>query len=499
MDGKIIFFILLIVNATTFNTSGNEEQYLAISKQYINPTWILNSFHLTEWPGARIFNQSVTGFFLQFISIPLFAFLAKWINFILFSIPIGRIFKTLKITNIEILFLFQLFYLNQTHGDQAFFADEWIFGEFQGKTLAYIFVFFSLSALLEGKDKKSVLFSIFASYLHILVGGWFLITSVLYFLFSKKQLKETIKLSGLYLIAMSPLIIFLGRKILVDTEKVIDGVSLNWIYVYFRHSHHVGLFHDISFFRASVFGGLRTVVISFIILALTKKLLERNELKVLSNLIFGTFGILFTFLFVAFLDRFAFDRAGSFFLQLYPFRVAAISKFMLLLFIGAAVKEYFLNNDISKKYLNIILFVIVVPYLGSRFTRNVAAIYRSPGLGYIEKPIQELSNFISKKTAREDSFFLNVQGDDQLETSFYRAIERDRYADYKLVPAGTNKLYLWYHRILASRKIKKDINHLFQMPVKPTFKYLISDKEIYHAKLVVLYKNQKYSLYQVNY
>lgn len=496
IDTRIIIFLTLAFNYTTFIINGNEEQYLTIAKQFFQPDWIPNSFHLNEWPGARILNQSISSFFLLFVSIPVFAFVAKWINFLLFSFPVAKFCKKLNISNIEFLFIFQLFYIYQAQGDQAFFGDEWIFESFQGKTLAYVFVFYALNGYLEGHLKKCLLFSIIATYLHVLVGGWFFAICLFAHLYENKNVFSSLKFFSKYLMFTLPLVLYLASTIVGGTKSEVGGVTFNWIYVYFRHAHHIGFFDDMTFFRASIFGGVRTIF-SFFLICLIAKPYSLLENKKLNSLCIISLSMLFFFLAVGFADRFIFNRAGNFMLQLYPYRIAAISKFMTIFYFGAIVKVL-ISEKAKIHYLNMALLLAVSPIILSRTAKSAFSIVKSPGLGRINNSAYELKSFVEKQTKKSDIFFVNLNDEDLLDPSFFRILERRRYSSYKYVAAGTDKLFEWYRRVQESQKLIEEINYLDDFLVKNEANFYLANKETKHRRLNLVYANQDYFLYQIN-
>jgi hypothetical protein len=389
-----------------------------------------------------------------------------------------------------------MFYIFQAQGDQAFFGDEWIFESFQGKTLAYVFVFYALNEFIEGNLKKFLIFSTIATYLHILVGGWFFAICLFTHLYENKNFTSTMKFFGKYLLLTLPLVLYLSSTVVAGTKREVDGVTFNWIYVYYRHAHHIGFFDDMAFFKASIFGGVRTIS-SFLLICLIAKPFSFDEKKKLNSLCIISLLMLFFFLFVGFADRFMFNRAGNFLLQLYPYRIAAISKFMILFYFATLIKS-FVGDKVKIQSLNMALLLAVTPITLSRTVKNTYSIVKSPGLGRINSSAYELKSFVDKETKNTDIFFVNLNDEDLLDPAFFRILERPQYSSYKYVAAGTDKLFEWYFRVQESAKLIADINYLDDFLVKNVVNFYLANKEIKHRRLNLVYSNQDYFLYQIN-
>lgn len=94
---SLTIFLVLCINFLLLPISGGENQYLSFAKQFMDPTWIPNSFSLTEFPGTRLIFQYVFGYPLQFLEFDLCTMLFRIFNFALVSVPLAKIFKHFKL------------------------------------------------------------------------------------------------------------------------------------------------------------------------------------------------------------------------------------------------------------------------------------------------------------------------------------------------------------------------------------------------------------------
>src|SRR3972149_2349226 len=186
INTKLLIFIILCLVKLGFNLDGNEEQYLAFSKQFLNPGWVPNSVSLHDVPGTRILFQYIFGFLLQYFSFETVAFIGRLISYTLFADVFGKIFKQLNINNLSVLFIFSTVLLSY----QSIFAGGWMFGDIESKVFAYFFVLYSIYFLLLEKHFKAIVFSGIAVYWHILVGGWFILIYFVYLLVIRISFKQ---------------------------------------------------------------------------------------------------------------------------------------------------------------------------------------------------------------------------------------------------------------------------------------------------------------------
>jgi hypothetical protein len=255
----ILIFVLSVANFFRLTLQGNEECYLAFAKQFMDHAWMPNSYILNQPPGGDLTFQVIAGFFLRFVS---FEQLAAWgsvINFLLYAIPLALIFRRLKITNLEIAFLLQVIFFRH----QFLYAGEWIFNGLEEKTLAYIFIFWSVYFLLKEKPIVSALFAAIATYFHFLLGGWMFAFSFIYFIFWKKNFRTTIYMGALYVLVTLPFIIYLYKTYFVNNPTMINGVNTNVIYTFWRVRHHIGLFFSLDYFVANHLRGVLKTLIMF--------------------------------------------------------------------------------------------------------------------------------------------------------------------------------------------------------------------------------------------
>jgi len=488
VDLRILIFLILSFRSLSFTLTGNEEQYFAYAKLFFNPSWIENSFSFSEPVGARFLFQYIAGFLLYLFDFEQVAFVGRLLNFALFAFPLAKLFRRFQFSNLATASILILFYLPH----QTFFANEWIFKGFEAKTLAYVFVFYSIYFLAEQKFYKSILFAAFAAYFHILVGGWFAIGVFVYLLINQLVIRKIFTLGVFFIILNLPLLVFLFLNLKLGEPTVIEGVNTNWIYVYFRNPHHIAPFLSWAYFVRYFLVGVM-VSFAFFLLCLTYfKKLKNANIQILNNLNIAFFSIQFLMLLLAY-----FDKNGDI-LKYYPFRTSALSIFFIFMEL-ALILKYWYNKQkwsVSRKLIvPSIFFVLSLAYFSVKANNTINLV-----ISYLQAPQEAQLTAVAywaKENSKPDDVFLLLDAPHFEDLSFVRKAERERFVAFKFIPTTKTKMYNWYMRLQEKERVQKDISYLFKLKKIHRLNYLISRKPILNGGLRLVYTNQKYYLYLI--
>jgi hypothetical protein len=474
IDVRLLVFILLCLNFLSFRVTGNEEVYLALSRQYMDPSWIPDSFMFTEWPGTRYFFQVLTGFALKYLTFEQVAIGGRLLVFLIIAFPAGGLFKRLKIPNLAVILLFQLYLIRQNY-----FAGEFIFGDFEPKSVAYIAVFLGLNSLLDKKYLMAAIWAVISSYFHILVGGWFFLVVFLFTLFFVRSWILSLRQGMLYSVLIAPMLIYLGQVIIKD-GSVIQGVNIDWVTVFFRNAHHLAPLYmkeslpgnSLKIFFTAILFGLSIFVFS------KKKGPLFDELYLLNV-------IILTILFIA-LAVSLIDRNGTF-LKFYLFRLAGLGILLMYVYIYKFLSEQWKVTPTLR-----ILFVLTGFYMVLAASLPTLRSYIHPDKNL---DFEQLESFVINHT-RQNDVFLSLS---DFDLPFSRKTRREVFVIYKLDPGGGKKIYEWYHRICEREKINRDEGYLDEVLSHYRINYVISDHPLndqIHLKIVL--NNKSVYLYQIN-
>ncbi len=497
----LVIFIVAMANFFGFALSGGEEQYFAFAKQYMDPSWMPNSFALNHSAGGNLAFQVIVGFLLKYFTFEQMAAIGRTFVFLMYAFPLGCIFRKLRISNIEIVFLLQVLFFSR----QAFYAAEWIFSSFEEKTVAYIFVFWSIYFLLKDKPLICFVFTALATYFHFLVGGWMFAFVALYFLVQKKQILRVILNEAVYAVLIAPLVIYLYKVYIAGNEPLINGVNTNAVYAFWRLRHHIGIFHSASYFFTYPFGGVMATMIFMAICVFHFRKLKIPWLRELNTLNIIILSQQLIFIIVA-----IFDRNGTL-MKTYPFRSNSLSIFLFYIECILVIRYYSANKlyaSIRLKFaqwpyrykkrlfsntMNSILLFASIPL----FTLALIHMVRNANNYSVDadQDMVHLMKYVKDNTPGSSVFLLL---DDDKPYSFIRRTERERFVVIKFTPTTSTSIYEWYKRALLKERLNKNIGLIDSLKTVYQINYLVSDSSFDHPSLIAEKHFGNHKLYKVN-
>jgi|WetSurMetagenome_2_1015567.scaffolds.fasta_scaffold36753_2 hypothetical protein len=474
IDIRILIFVLLCLNFLSFIPSDNEESYLPLARQFIDPGWIPNSFTFTEWPSNRLIFQFITGWFLKFLTFEQMVFWGRMVIFLAIAFPVGSLFKSLNIRNITALILLQCYLMKQTY-----FAGEFIFGDYEAKSVAYIMVFAGLYFLLKDRFIMAAFFAVLAGYLHILVGGWFFLVLIIYTYFRSGNIILPLKQLLLFIVLIFPYGLFMAKTV-ISTGSVIHGVNIDWVYVFFRNPHHAAPFTV----RHLFFNNLAAIVVMSILFLLTIfsfRSIRNTMLDKLRLLNIIIFSVLFVSLIISLLPH------TEFLLKFYMFRLAALGLFLMYLYVALIFQNGTINISPAFKMLFLVLGICLI--ISASF-RTYKKLFNPP----LKPAFSELVSYVNNNI-KPDDVILTL---DDYDISLSRKTRREIFVTFKFDPGGGEKIYEWYQRVLERNRIRNDINNLDATLKKYQLSYVLSDKSLpSYSRIKLCFHNSKYYLYKI--
>ncbi|KAF1079159.1 MAG: hypothetical protein GQF41_4546 [Candidatus Rifleibacterium amylolyticum] len=143
-DSVKLLFLWLIIYSYFFSFcyQVNEVDVLPSALQFVNQTWLPNDWYLNLSISYRQPFNLIAGSFITLLGFQYSAYLGRAVVYLLLSISLFTYFKTFRLRYTFALAGLLFFFKNQ-----SLIACEWIIGGFDTKTIAYSFVFLSLSYL----------------------------------------------------------------------------------------------------------------------------------------------------------------------------------------------------------------------------------------------------------------------------------------------------------------------------------------------------------------
>jgi hypothetical protein len=476
----VVLCVLFSGNFLTFIPDGNEENYLELSKQFLDPDWIYHSFSLTEFAGTRLLYQYICGFVLQYASFEIVTFFGRLLIILWYAAMLASLVKKFKILNIHSLFLFQVvFFIQQfTFGGENFFLG------FESKHISYGFVLLALNAYVDKKYFRTVLFIACASWFHILLGGWLFLACMIDQLFNKEISFRKLLVHGLvYAVLLLPFVWYLVSEIVLHTSAVKGALSADWIYCYYRNPHHTAIFYSIEYFYDHHAAGVLWVLIIGLVTAFVYPSIVRPELIHVNKFVYILSCILLINVLLAFFD------GGGHFVKYYPFRLASVHLFLFYLISFSILIQYFS----AQKQIQSMFVIAVVLFFGMAVLLNIYKMMRFMKRSTL--PFYQMTAYIKQHTPKDAVVYYSDKAEDHT-LSFIRESGRDRFVVYKFVPAGTGKIYEWYDRMLIQEKADKNPLQLIEAKKKYKIDYVLTTDSIVSEKFDLVKSISPYLLYE---
>ncbi len=475
----LVIFIPLVMMFATTHLSGNEEQYLQLAKQYMNPNWIIHSQNLTEVAGTRILYQLILGSILQFFSFETTVLIFRLVFIIGFTIVLDKIYQTLSLDNFQIFFHITLFTIIL---DQSFFGGSWMFIGVEPKSFSYLAILFSFYYLLNDKYIPALALLVIATYFHILVGGYsFFYLMATLFLFKKDapySLRQLVLAGGIYTIFIIPFVMYL-KSTSLNTGIVDSTVSPSWIYTYFRSPHHTAIAKSTSYFIEHHFNGVITAMLALVVSIVLYRLSKRKNVQLIHRFVIVSFLGTLCLIPIAFIDK------NGDFLKFYLYRINSLSTFFFALLVpiwiyALAKREYL--KFIKPTIIVIGAFVLIRPTLTN--------VIKTATANSSKASLIEMCEYIKSNT-KPESLIFSFPNDH----SITRRTQRSLFSVKKFIPAQLDKLPEWYNRVLEKENILNDATYLKNAVKKYNINYILISKEKAKSEMgELIFENKKYAL-----
>ena len=457
----------------SFLPAGNEEAYFPLAKQFVDPSWMPHSFVFNEWPGTRILFQLIAGHLLRFLTFEQLAFVGRLAVFTVSAYPLVRFFRLFRFSNVSMLILLQLFLVRP-----YWVGGEFIFCDFEPKSLAYVFVLFSLPMLARGRYLASVLLAAAASYFHILAGGWYAVFALAYIALYERQIVRPFLLGLLYAALMSPFLYYLSTEI-HSTGSVLNGVNLDWVYVFYRNAHHAAPLSRPGAFHRVVAAMVGMVAAAVYLLRLSGKRPDEwtAKLRAMNAVALAMLaaGLLISVL----------NASGSI-SKYYLLRIASVGILLFWTCVFWRTRRH--HPQLARSPGNALLSLVLRPALAYHAIGNVSPALRPPCPNFLD-----LVDHVRRNT-RPDDVFLEYH---DLPISFMRRAERESFVMKKFDPGGGAKIYEWYLRMEAVKAARQNPGQLAELARQFRVDYVVSLQPLANPSLRLAYRNSGFLLYQV--
>lgn len=230
-----ILFIWVVITTNVFTKlQWNEPDVLPLARQFFDHGWLPNDWYLNLNKNYQYPFDFVFGFVVYKLGFHVGAEIGRLLIYSFLAIAIFVFWRTIKLP-FSLGLICLLIFLNH----QSLIAGEWIVGGVETKTIAYAFVFLSLSAYLSKKYLLGFALAGAAISFHVLIGSYALFCLIIAVAFTEaKQLnlgmvKQSWPLFITGFFGLQAIFLQLLPQSNVDTAKA-------WkIYVEYRHPQHL--------------------------------------------------------------------------------------------------------------------------------------------------------------------------------------------------------------------------------------------------------------------
>lgn len=499
----LIFSVLVSLFLWDDLLHGNEAQTLANVFQFANNDWIPGDwflsmdtvyrypFNIVLYPLAKIFSITTLALVSRIL---LIAAIASGLTAVVAQIPLTS----------GSLLLFTII----TFKMKGMLAGEDILWHVESKVLAYACVLWGLSFLLKKKYLAMWLFLGGAATFHPLVGGYSVISLLIYFIVAKKQNKlSMIKTAPLFALTGWPGLAVVLYNLLTKPETL--SVATDLLYVA-RHPHHMNPEHFVrhvhkgfpEWMDLMIIVG--NVIFCAIILLLAIKFTRKNSKE--RTLLLYAGGSL-----ILWLVGLTFYLSGmTHLLKYYLFRFpdVIVPFTAYLLFFKAVDYFWFIKHPKILKIFSYGLGIILVLF----FTYQTFGIIKQdvPLTHYYESvETLNVSQWIEQNTPASSQFIIDPGVD-----NFHFLTNRAQFVSLKHIPQNEKDVDLWYQKLVRLNKDKDFFidERLLNINELRSNYYLLSDAELkslhedfgmnYYlgenereGNLEQVYSNDKYGVY----
>jgi hypothetical protein len=284
------------------NVEGNELDTLALALHRLDPGFIAGDFRLSLPPGARLPFQMALSPLLRVLPFPAVSIVGRLGLYVLLAGALGRLAAKLDMDLAETLIAGTLYALL----GQEIAAGEFMIGGLESKSLAYAGVLWGLDGALAQRWTRAGICLGLAFTFHPLVGLWSALAAAAALVGAPRA--AWIRAFPAFVLAASP-----GLALTVAWRSDASPTTVDgwWIYVYFRHPHHL----DPSWFLRGAGPVLRLAAALSLCLASLAVRFPTEAQRIMARFARATMGIFVLGLLLSRLPH------AERFLATYPFRI----------------------------------------------------------------------------------------------------------------------------------------------------------------------------------
>lgn len=419
---------------------------MSIARWWADPSWIPNSFLLSDAAGTRIGLNAIMSPFWNMASFETVAMTATFINLFIIGGLLFLIAKEIRKPSIIFMILMHLTMFSGL-GDKSFYSGEWIFGGAEPKTFCYIFSLWGILLFMRKKYVWTFLLLAVAAYFHVLIAGWILLILLIDNLF-QDGIKVTFKNGVIFVIGILPLFFYLLNSWFQKGASSYAGGSSD-IFISNIHSHLKPWLVEGREYR--FYGGLFYAFVAAAIAFYRHKKVDKNT-ALLYRLSIYAFAI------PAFLAIFAPWDWFEPILMTFPFRLTMMQKILFYIPVVMEISGK-LENLQWKKQITAGLVIILIVSGALRLNKNIIQRWSN----YQDENLLKISEILVKNyEPGVRVFYLHAKTrkpDDKLDP-LQRKARANVYFSNKFLPFSPERMLEWERRKLLTEEIRADLSKI---------------------------------------
>lgn len=428
--------------------SGNEVNYFDLALRSVRPE-LFGPYHAVfDGTNARFLSHTIIGETITALGMEEAKVLLGFVTWALTTIALVALIRALGLGVIEATAALTVFVALTSKENQALVGREWLFWTVEAKSFAYIAVFAALAAALRARYWAAILLLSLATYLHFLVGGFWIVAVLGLQMLATRNIGQTLRLFAGFAVAVAPMFVLLLReRYLSEVDMTGIDHTIDWIYSIFINHHHISPFYNHHWFLKDWMPGFVThigLAGAFAYLAWT----ETGKLRhiALGLAILNAYFLLA--LLLSYLDRQT-HALGAFYL----FRPSALT-FLLSLLVLAGVAGRMVSGS-SRRTAGALVFILAAAFALPRF----ALPFEDSTVEYatldeqIGGDARALYDWIRANTSEDEIVLLEptdgiFMGEESHPfVAFERLTGRPTLVSYRFPPTYAPDIVRWYRRV----------------------------------------------------
>ena len=416
-----------------FGLVQNEYNYFLLPLRRVAPEQFSAYSAVFDWSDARVIWEYVVGHLMVWFGYDLTHGVLRIVMAGVYAAAVGLLFNALRLSALDAYIVLGLFLV----AGQDILGKEWLFVGVESKTFAYALIMAGLAFVIRERVFAAILLAAVATYLHFLVGGFWLLALLGYDLLQRRAPRETLRYLAVYLLMVSPLAAVIAYQHLGGLSVAPRDPSASYIYSILRAPHHVAPFASWKDFATWA-----PDIVLLLALTGTFLFLARIRSGGARALVWWVAGLLLYLVFALILS--AFDYETGYLGKFYLFRPSSLTLFCACLALMALWRGYERGapslGTIRKATF---LFIIPIAAFGviaakakesSDFRRAVSA------------DIERLNAYVVDRTGRDEIVLVEPGPGEYVfpKVALPMLLDRPTLVSFKFVPTNARDIYRWY-------------------------------------------------------